>query len=119
MYADGGVRYGADVVKLLALGVRAVGVGRPFMYANIWGTEGVTRAIQLLKTEIGLDAANMGVASLKNIDPNTVSSPSVAVIPLTALSLFGVQIIYRLSQRVTTPWQSLSEVEPGHSLTAS
>ncbi|TGJ86676.1 hypothetical protein E0Z10_g2092 [Xylaria hypoxylon] len=68
VYADGGVRYGADVVKMLALGVRAVGIGRPFMFANVWGTEGVTRAIKLLKTEIGLDAANMGVANLKNID---------------------------------------------------
>ncbi|KAI8626194.1 hypothetical protein F5Y19DRAFT_229626 [Xylariaceae sp. FL1651] len=71
VYADGGVRYGSDVVKLLALGVRAVGVGRPFMFANVWGTEGVTRAIQLLKTEIGLDAANMGVADLKSIDQST------------------------------------------------
>ncbi|KAI0549371.1 hypothetical protein F4679DRAFT_275038 [Xylaria curta] len=71
VYADGGVRYGADVVKMLALGVRAVGIGRPFMFANVWGTEGVTRAIQLLKTEIGLDAANMGVANLKKIDQST------------------------------------------------
>ncbi|TRX99106.1 hypothetical protein FHL15_000448 [Xylaria flabelliformis] len=71
VYADGGVRYGADVVKMLALGVRAVGIGRPFMFANVWGTEGVTRAIQLLKTEIGLDAANMGVADLKKIDQST------------------------------------------------
>lgn len=72
VYADGGVRYGADVVKMLALGVRAVGLGRPFMFANVWGTEGVTRAIRLLKTEIGLDAANMGVPDLKNIDQSTV-----------------------------------------------
>ncbi|KAI0971344.1 hypothetical protein F4678DRAFT_432520 [Xylaria arbuscula] len=71
VYADGGVRYGTDVIKMLALGVRAVGVGRPFMFANVWGTEGVTRAIQLLKTEIGLDAANMGIADLKNIDQST------------------------------------------------
>ncbi|KAI0805719.1 FMN-dependent dehydrogenase [Xylaria sp. FL0064] len=81
VYADGGVRYGADVIKMLALGVRAVGVGRPFMFANVWGTEGVTRAIQLLKTEIGFDAANMGIPDLKNIDqsifvwaPNSVSA---------------------------------------------
>ncbi|OHW95226.1 glycolate oxidase, partial [Colletotrichum incanum] len=52
VYADGGVRYGADVLKLLALSVRAVGLGRPFMFANVYGTEGVTRAIQLLKKEI-------------------------------------------------------------------
>ncbi|KAI0799448.1 FMN-dependent alpha-hydroxy acid dehydrogenase [Xylaria sp. FL0064] len=72
VYADGGVRYGADIVKLLALGVKAVGVGRPFMYANVWGTEGVTRAIQILKRELKVDAANAGVADLKNIDPSFV-----------------------------------------------
>ncbi|KAI1273027.1 hypothetical protein F5Y07DRAFT_378156 [Xylaria sp. FL0933] len=81
VYADGGVRYGSDVIKMLALGVRAVGIGRPFMFANVWGTEGVTRAIRLLKTEIGLDAANMGIPDLKSIDqsifvwtPNSVSA---------------------------------------------
>ncbi|KAI2466898.1 FMN-dependent alpha-hydroxy acid dehydrogenase [Annulohypoxylon bovei var. microspora] len=72
VYADGGVRYGADVVKLLALGVKAVGLGRPFMYANVYGTEGVSRAIELLKHEIAIDAANAGVADLKKIDPNVV-----------------------------------------------
>ncbi|KAI1497301.1 FMN-dependent dehydrogenase [Biscogniauxia marginata] len=72
VYADGGVRYGGNVVKLLALGVRAVGLGRPFLYANVYGTKGVTRAIQLLKREVALDAANAGVADLKNIDPSYV-----------------------------------------------
>ncbi|KAI0880502.1 FMN-dependent alpha-hydroxy acid dehydrogenase [Annulohypoxylon maeteangense] len=72
VYADGGVRYGADVVKLLALGVKAVGVGRPFMYANVYGTEGVSRAVEMLKHEIAIDAANAGVADLKRIDPNIV-----------------------------------------------
>ncbi|KAI1506289.1 FMN-dependent dehydrogenase [Biscogniauxia marginata] len=70
VYADGGVRYGADVVKLLALGVRSVGLGRPFMYANVYGTEGVKKAIQILKHEIAIDAANAGVADLHNIDPS-------------------------------------------------
>lgn len=74
VYADGGVRGGADVVKLLALGVKAVGLGRPFMYANVYGTEGVSRAIELLKHEIAIDAANAGIADLKKIDPSIVSS---------------------------------------------
>ncbi|KAI5863703.1 hypothetical protein GGS23DRAFT_565016 [Durotheca rogersii] len=73
VWADGGVRYGADVVKLLALGVRAVGLGRPFMFANVYGTAGVERAIALLKREVAIDAANAGIADLHNIDPNIVS----------------------------------------------
>jgi len=73
VYADGGVRYGTDVLKLLALGVKAVGLGRPFMYANCYGWEGVKKAIDLLKHEIAIDAANLGVGDLKKIDASYVS----------------------------------------------
>jgi isopentenyl diphosphate isomerase/L-lactate dehydrogenase-like FMN-dependent dehydrogenase len=77
VYADGGVRYGTDVLKLLALGVRAVGLGRPFMYANIYGAEGVAKAAKLLKYEILNDAANLGVADLKKIGPQFVNWKSI------------------------------------------
>jgi len=44
---DGGVRSGADVVKALALGAKAVGLGRPFLYANgTHGEDGVIRLCQ-------------------------------------------------------------------------
>ncbi|KAF3810507.1 Peroxisomal (S)-2-hydroxy-acid oxidase GLO1 [Colletotrichum gloeosporioides] len=65
--ADSGVRYGNDVLKLLALGVKAVGMGRPFMYANCYGLEGVTKAINIMKTEIVRDGAQMGATNLHNI----------------------------------------------------
>lgn len=88
--ADGGVRYGNDVLKLLALGVKAVGLGRPydipaghqiarrltlrrFMYSNVFGQAGVERLISILKQEIISDAANLGVADLKEIDTSFVS----------------------------------------------
>lgn len=73
VYADGGVRYGTDVLKLLALGVRAVGLGRPFMYANIYGTKGVEHLVKLLKNEIINDAANAGIADIHNISPKAVN----------------------------------------------
>lgn len=72
VYADGGVRYGTDVLKLLALGVRAVGVARPFMYANVYGLEGVKWAIKLLKREILVDATNLGVPDLSRINASYV-----------------------------------------------
>ncbi|GME34528.1 FMN-dependent dehydrogenase [Neofusicoccum parvum] len=72
VYADGGVRYGADALKLLALGVKAVGLGRPFMYSNVFGQEGVTKAIDLFKHELAIDAANLGVGDLKTIDTRFV-----------------------------------------------
>ncbi|EMF14416.1 FMN-dependent alpha-hydroxy acid dehydrogenase [Sphaerulina musiva SO2202] len=69
VWADGGVRYGGDVVKLLALGVRAVGIGRPFMFANIYPDgAGVKRAIDIMKREVAIDAANIGIGNLKDAD---------------------------------------------------
>ena len=79
VYADGGVRYGTDVLKLLALGVRAVGVGRPMMYANIYGAPGVARAIDMLKYELVNDGANLGVPDLKQITPDYVNWKSLNV----------------------------------------
>lgn len=52
MLAEGGARFGTDVLKLLALGVRAVGLGRPFYFANQYSADGVTRAADLLKYEV-------------------------------------------------------------------
>ncbi|WAO93407.1 FMN hydroxy acid dehydrogenase domain-containing protein [Fusarium falciforme] len=68
VYADGGVRYGTDVPKLLALGIRAIGLCRSFMYANLYGVEGVSRAAMVLKREITASAAFLGVADLKKIN---------------------------------------------------
>lgn len=75
--ADCGVRYGTDVLKLLALGVKAVGLGRSFMYANIYGQPGVEHAIELLKKEILLDAINLGVTDLKQLNASYVSLAEV------------------------------------------
>ncbi|KAL8369768.1 hypothetical protein RB595_000213 [Gaeumannomyces hyphopodioides] len=72
--ADSGVRYGSDVLKLLALGVKAVGLGRPFMFANCYKLPGVTKAIQILKTEIAHDAAQAGIADIKNISPKAINT---------------------------------------------
>lgn len=74
VYADGGVRYGGDVLKLLALGCRAVGLGRPFMFANVYGEEGVRRAVGLLGDEVGRDAMNLGLADLGGLNTSWVST---------------------------------------------
>jgi isopentenyl diphosphate isomerase/L-lactate dehydrogenase-like FMN-dependent dehydrogenase len=79
VYADGGVRYGVDALKLLALGVRAVGLGRPMMYANVYGAEGVAKAVEMMKYEITNDAANLGVGDLKKIGPQFVNWKGVNV----------------------------------------
>lgn len=45
IYVDGGIRRGTDVVKAIALGAKAVGIGRPFLYSLSYGEEGVRRLI--------------------------------------------------------------------------
>ena len=50
IFVDGGVRRASDVLKALALGAKAVGVGRAFLYAFCaYGQDGVERAIQIFR----------------------------------------------------------------------
>ena len=73
IWADSGVRYGGDVIKLLALGARAVGVGRPYMFANTYGIEGVEKATEILRKELITDAGNLGLESLKDVNRSYVN----------------------------------------------
>jgi isopentenyl diphosphate isomerase/L-lactate dehydrogenase-like FMN-dependent dehydrogenase len=70
---DGGVRRGTDVLKALALGARAVLIGRPYLYAlAIAGEAGVKRVLDLLKQEITLGMALSGRPTIASIDPSLV-----------------------------------------------
>jgi 4-hydroxymandelate oxidase len=58
---DGGIRRGTDVVKALALGARAVGIGRPILYGlALDGAAGVRGVLQVLKQELILALALCG-----------------------------------------------------------
>lgn len=46
IYIDGGVRRGTDILKALALGATAVGIGRPYLYSLTYGQEGVEHLTQ-------------------------------------------------------------------------
>lgn len=46
VYVDGGIRRGTDMFKALCLGAKAVGMGRPFLYATNYGPEGVAHLIE-------------------------------------------------------------------------
>lgn len=45
VYVDGGIRRGADILKCLCLGAKAVGLGRPFLYSVNYGAEGVDHMV--------------------------------------------------------------------------
>ena len=46
MYVDGGFERGSDILKALALGATAVGVGRPYLYSLMYSAEGVEHLTQ-------------------------------------------------------------------------
>lgn len=51
VFLDGGIRRGTDIYKGLALGAKAVGIGRPALYALQFGQEGVEKCLQILLDE--------------------------------------------------------------------
>lgn len=65
---DGGVRRGSDVLKALALGARAVLVGRPVLWGlGAGGQAGVERALTMLRDELDLAMALTGAPTLADI----------------------------------------------------
>jgi isopentenyl diphosphate isomerase/L-lactate dehydrogenase-like FMN-dependent dehydrogenase len=66
---DSGVRTGSDVIKALALGARAVLLGRPYVYGlGLGGEEGVRHVLACLLAELDLSMALSGCASIAAID---------------------------------------------------
>lgn len=66
---DSGVRTGADAVKALALGARAVLIGRPYVWGlGIAGEDGVRHVIRSILAELDLTMALSGVRSIREID---------------------------------------------------
>lgn len=66
---DGGIRRGTDVLKALALGARAVLIGRPYLWGlTVNGEEGVCHILELLRNELALAMALAGRRTIKDID---------------------------------------------------
>lgn len=72
---DGGIRRGTDVVKALALGAAAVGVGRPVLWGLAsGGQEGVGRVLELLREEFEHAMTLCGAARPDDLSPDLVRS---------------------------------------------
>ena len=74
---DGGVRRGTDVLKALALGARAVLIGRPYIWGlAVAGEEGVKRVLSILRFELELAMALAGCPAVADIGRGLVARPA-------------------------------------------
>jgi 4-hydroxymandelate oxidase len=66
---DSGFRRGSDVLKALAMGAKAVGLGRPVLWGlGAYGSEGVTQVLQMVQAELARSMGLSGRANLASID---------------------------------------------------
>jgi L-lactate dehydrogenase (cytochrome) len=73
---DGGIRRGADIVKALCLGARAVLVGRAYGYGlAAAGANGVARAIEILRADLVRTLTLLGCPSTAALDASYIETP--------------------------------------------
>jgi L-lactate dehydrogenase (cytochrome) len=76
VFVDGGIRRGADIVKAICMGAKAVLIGRAYGYGlAAGGQSGVARAIAILKADIERTLVLLGCASIRQLDRSYVELP--------------------------------------------
>jgi glycolate oxidase len=79
---DGGISRGTDLVKAIALGADAVGIGRLYCYGlAVAGAEGVVRVLELLEEEVKECLGLLGLTALSQVDPSYLCPASPVVLP--------------------------------------
>ena len=74
VYVDGGIRRGTDILKALALGARAVLIGRPAIWGlTMNGADGVRDVLEHFRVELVRAMQLTGTASLKDITRELVA----------------------------------------------
>ena len=73
VFLDGGIRSGQDVLKAVALGARAVLIGRAFLYGvQALGGEGVTLALDIIRKELDTTMALCGYRDILHVDRSII-----------------------------------------------
>jgi isopentenyl diphosphate isomerase/L-lactate dehydrogenase-like FMN-dependent dehydrogenase len=76
VYVDGGIRRGTDVIKALALGARAVLIGRAYIYPfAAAGSEGVRQMLDVLGSGMVATLRSLGCASVRTLNRSYVTFP--------------------------------------------
>lgn len=92
IFVDGGVRRATDVLKALALGASAVGIGRGFLYSFCsYGQDGVEHAFKILRDEFEMNMRLLGITKLDQLRPEMVDARALAahMVPTPSDNLFG------------------------------
>ncbi|NXJ76040.1 HAOX1 oxidase, partial [Trogon melanurus] len=80
VFLDGGVRKGTDILKALALGARAVFIGRPLIWGLVYqGEEGAKEVLQMLKEEFRLAMALTGCQRVEEIGRTLIRRHQVSL----------------------------------------
>ncbi|KAI0404755.1 FMN-dependent dehydrogenase-domain-containing protein [Xylaria palmicola] len=75
IFLDGGCRDGADVLKAVSLGAKAVGIGRPFFYAlSTYGEKGVERCADIFADELVTGMRLLGITNINETGPERVNA---------------------------------------------
>jgi len=75
VFMDSGIRRGTDIFKALALGAKAVGIGRPMMWGlGSFGQAGVDRVLEILQGELRLVMGASGTRTVADITPAFIST---------------------------------------------
>jgi len=76
IYLDGGIRRGSDVIKAVALGAKAVFLGRALLFGlAAFGEAGVVRALELLRAEMDRTLASLGCSAVGELTRDHVVLP--------------------------------------------
>ncbi|MEM7343186.1 MAG: alpha-hydroxy acid oxidase [Chloroflexota bacterium] len=77
---DGGIRRGSDVLKAIALGAKAVAIGRPMLWGlAVNGQAGVEHVLQILRRELDIAMALCGCTTIADISPDLIFDPNKTV----------------------------------------
>ena len=74
IFVDGGITRGGDILKCLALGAKAVSIGRPFLYSLCYGQDGVEHLSQVFKDELVTAMKLCGVTDISEANPSLVNT---------------------------------------------
>ena len=78
VFVDGGIRRATDIYKAIALGAKAVGIGRPVLYSlAAYGQEGIERMIEMFKEELTMCMRLMGAPNIADIEPGMIMTRNI------------------------------------------